>query len=457
MMYESMKPSGTAWLGNIPATWDCKKIGSLFTQRKVKVSDKDYPALSVSKIGVTPQLETAVKSDNGDNRKLVKTGDFVINSRSDRKGSCGVSDLDGSVSLINIVLTPRQEWNERYVHYLLRSQPFSEEYYRYGRGIVADLWTTRYSEMKNILLPIPPRTEQDQIVRYLDWQVSKINKLIAAKKRQIVLLEEQEKVIVNGAVLHGLHHSELVDSGNKWVGHIPANWDVINLGKFCSFQNGISESGDFFTSGTPFVSYGDVYRHLELPVTVKGMAKANSQQQEVFSVRAGDIFFTRTSENIEEIGMAAVCKKTIENAVFSGFIIRCRPRKRLVDIDFLKFYLQSIAVRNHFSSMMNIVIRASLGQNLLKQMPVVLPPMEEQKEIAEYLDELHLKYSRIKDSYQSEIVTLEEYKTKLISDVVTGQIDVRGIEIPEYEYVADSSDEEESGDDEEVTELEQDE
>ena len=83
------------------------------------------------------------------------------------------------------------------------------------------------------------------------------------------------------------------DSGNQWVGDIPIDWNVIKLGRFCSFQNGISESGEFFTSGTPFVGYGDVYRHLELPETVRGVAQSNEQQQEAFSVRKGDIFFTR--------------------------------------------------------------------------------------------------------------------------------------------------------------------
>ena len=175
----------TAWLTELPSHWDCKKIGSLFSERKTKVSDKEFQPLSVAKIGVVPQLETAVKTDAGDNRKLVRAGDFVINSRSDRKGSCGVSELDGSVSLINIVLTPRSQWNAKYVHYLMRSQPFSEEYYRYGRGIVSDLWTTRFSEMKNILLPIPSRSEQDQIVRFLDWKVSMINRLINTKRKEI--------------------------------------------------------------------------------------------------------------------------------------------------------------------------------------------------------------------------------------------------------------------------------
>ena len=222
-----------AWPGELPPHWECKKAGSLFTERKSKVSDKDYPPLSVAKIGVVPQLETAVKTDAGDNRKLVCAGDFVINSRSDRKGSCGVSEFDGSVSLINIVLTPRNQWNGRYVHYLLRSQPFSEEYYRNGKGIVADLWTTRFSEMKSILLPVPPRKEQDRIVRFLDWKVSGINKLISVKQKQIKLLKEQESRIISDSVLHGLHSSQMKDSGNRWIGDIPADWKIINLGNFC--------------------------------------------------------------------------------------------------------------------------------------------------------------------------------------------------------------------------------
>lgn len=208
-----------AWLGEIPSHWDRKKMGSLFTERKVKVSDKEYPPLSVAKIGVVPQLDTAVKTDAGDNRKLVCSGDFVINSRSDRKGSCGVSELDGSVSLINIVLTPRSQWNNRYVHYLLRSQPFAEEYYRNGRGIVADLWTTRYSEMKSILLPIPPRPEQDQIVRFLDWKVASINRLINIKKAEIKRLEELKLTRLFAIVTQGLNEKvELIDSGIEHIG-----------------------------------------------------------------------------------------------------------------------------------------------------------------------------------------------------------------------------------------------
>ena len=228
--YPKVKDASASWLGSIPSHWDCKKVGSLFSERKVKVSDKDYQPLSVAKIGVVPQLDTAVKTDAGDNRKLVCAGDFVINSRSDRKGSCGVSELDGSVSLINIVLKPRNEWNHKYVHYLMRSHVFSEEYYRYGRGIVADLWTTRFSEMKNILLPVPPRDEQDQIVRFLDWKVSEINKLINFKHREIKNIDALKRNLVSHVVTQGLVPDvALKDSGVKWLGDIPAHWNTIKL------------------------------------------------------------------------------------------------------------------------------------------------------------------------------------------------------------------------------------
>ena len=158
--YENYKDSGEQWLGQVPSHWEIKRLGSYFIERRVGVSDKDYERLSVTKFGVFPQWENVAKTNDGDNRKLVKAGDFVINSRSDRRGSSGVSDRDGSVSLINIVLKPRQNIYGRFCNYLLKSHAFIEEYYRNGRGIVADLWTTRYDEMKLIKLALPPIEEQ---------------------------------------------------------------------------------------------------------------------------------------------------------------------------------------------------------------------------------------------------------------------------------------------------------
>lgn len=181
--YDTYKDSGIQWIGQVPSHWEVKKIRTYFRERREKVSDKDFAPLSVSKIGVTPQLETAVKTDNGDNRKKVCKGDFVVNSRSDRKGSCGISDYDGSVSLICIVVTPKLI-NGRFVHHLFRTNNYIEEFYRQGRGIVADLWTTRYNEMKNIHIPVPPLSEQKAITNFLQVKTTKIEQYVSERERE---------------------------------------------------------------------------------------------------------------------------------------------------------------------------------------------------------------------------------------------------------------------------------
>lgn len=181
--YESYKNSGVGWIGEIPSHWVIKKVRSCFSERCEKVSDKDFAPLSVTKAGILPQLDTAAKTDNGDNRKKVLKGDFVVNSRSDRKGSCGISEYDGSVSLINTVLTPLNIL-AGYVHYMFRSNNYIEEYYRHGRGIVADLWTTRYSEMKNIAIPFPTISEQQAVVDYLKDKTLKIDQYVSARERE---------------------------------------------------------------------------------------------------------------------------------------------------------------------------------------------------------------------------------------------------------------------------------
>jgi len=186
-------------LQHTPADWQRKRLGQLFRERREKVSDKDFPPLSVTKQGILPQLETAAKTDDGDNRKGVRAGDFVINSRSDRKGSGGLSDRDGSVSLINIVLQPR-DVEPRFAHHLLRSPAFQEEFYRWGHGIVADLWTTRYSEMKNILLAVPDRNTQKAIADFLDRETARIDQLIEKKQRFLGLTGKRIDALVDEAI-----------------------------------------------------------------------------------------------------------------------------------------------------------------------------------------------------------------------------------------------------------------
>ena len=171
-----------------------------FKLRSTKVSEKEYPALSVAKIGVVPQLsDVAISMADGDSRKLVREGDYVVNSRSDRKGSCGIAPRDGSVTTISIVLEPH-DINGRFVHYLFRSVPWVEEFYRNGRGIVADLWTTRYQEMRNMLFPYPPLSEQKEIVEYIERKTAKIDELAQKLEDEVKKLKEFRERLVADVV-----------------------------------------------------------------------------------------------------------------------------------------------------------------------------------------------------------------------------------------------------------------
>lgn len=159
--------SGVEWLGKIPNNWKLTRIGNIYEERNEKVSDKEYQALSVTMNGIVPQLEYVVKSEIRDNRKKICINDFVINSRSDRRGAYGVSDYDGSCSLINIVLKPRNLEDIRYYNYVLQTKRFPDEFYRWGTGIVSDLWSTHWENMKKIVLPMPSSDERRKIVNYL--------------------------------------------------------------------------------------------------------------------------------------------------------------------------------------------------------------------------------------------------------------------------------------------------
>ena len=197
--YDAYKSTSIPWIPEVPEHWEVDKIRKHFKQRVETVSDKDYPPLSVTKDGVLPQLDTAVKTLYGDKRKLVLQGDYVVNSRSDRKGSCGISPFDGSVSLINIVM-PSMDGEQGYYHLLFRSNDFIEEFYRNGRGIVADLWTTRYQEMKNIEIPFPPLSEQRAIVADIEKKTAAVDRMINACREQTELMKAYKQRLISDAV-----------------------------------------------------------------------------------------------------------------------------------------------------------------------------------------------------------------------------------------------------------------
>lgn len=438
--YDGYKETTIPWLEEVPSHWESKKINELFKERKSKVSDKDFAPLSVTKKGIVPQLSNAAKSNDSDNRKLVCEGDFVINSRSDRKGSSGISPLTGSVSLINIVLEPRKQNNSKFMHHLLKSNSFIEEYYRNGRGIVADLWTTRYSEMKTITLPVPPREEQDQIVKYLDWQISKISTLIKAKKKQIELLKEQKQAVINRAVTKGLDDTvPMKDGGVAWLGEVPEHWVVKPLKYFASSNDeSLSnlESDDFELNYIDISTVGFTYLKM-LPVRYK-FKDAPSRARRI--VRRGDTIISTVRTYLKS--MCYIDEELDNHIASTGFSV-LRPNSSVFP-KLLAYSLSCDYFVNQISRNSIGVSYPAISDSKLLGIKIALPETQnEQIKIYELVQEKTTLIDKAIAVIEKEIELVSEYKTSLISSVVTGKVDVRDVVVPDFEVVEDEISEDE--------------
>jgi len=426
--YPSYKDSGVEWLGEIPEGWKLTKLGTKFIERKEKVSDKDYEPLSVTKNGVIPQLDSAAKSNDGDNRKLVKKGDFVINSRSDRKGSSGVSSIDGSVSLIYIVLEPIGI-NPVFCNYLLKSNGFIEEFYRNGHGIVADLWTTRFWDMKSIMLGIPPKQEQIKIASFLDEKIEQLDKAIKQKEQLIKLLKERRQILINDAVTKGLDKTvAMKDSGVEWIGEIPEGWEVKKLKYIFSFSKGLTITKEnLVDEGIKCVNYGEIHSKYGFEINPKihdlkcvDVSYIKSDKKSLLNF--GDFVYADTSEDIEGSGNFTYLNSNIKT--FAGYhTVICHPKIE-IDSRFFAYEFDSSTFRYQIQRKVKGVKVYSITQSMLKDISLWIPPLAEQQELVKIIDSKTSELDKAINLQQQQITKLKEYKTTLIDSVVTGKVRV---------------------------------
>ena len=417
--YDAYKDSGVDWIGSIPTHWNVLKLGSIFEQRNEKVSDQDYSALSVTKNGIVPQLDNAAKTKDGDNRKLVLEGDFVINSRSDRKGSSGLSSLDGSVSLINIVLKPRKI-EPKFSHHLMKCNAFIEEYYRVGRGIVADLWTTRFEEMKTMNLALPNIEEQRKITEFLDHKTTEIDQAIAIKEQQIALLNERKQIVIQKAVTQGLDPNVLMkDSGLNGVGNIPQDWHILKFKYLAKVRYGLGQPPKQLDNGLKIIRATNVERG---KIVEKGM----------LYIDPNDIPWDRNPTlNKDEIIVVRSGAYTGDSAIVTEEYAGCIAGYDMVATPFNcdpKFL--SIVLLSHYVLYEQIYLlrirsaQPHLNAEELNELQIVVPPINQQRLIANYIEQVESDIDQAISLTKRQIEKLKEYKTTLINDAVTGKIKV---------------------------------
>ncbi|HFQ7767480.1 TPA: restriction endonuclease subunit S [Clostridioides difficile] len=435
--YESYKNTELLWLDEIPSHWEVSKINAVFEERREKVSDKDYETLSVTKNGIFRQLANVAKTNDGDNRKKVLKNDFVINSRSDRKGSSGLSKYDGSVSLINKVLKVRKD-SPDYMRYLLKSVPFQEEFYRNGKGIVADLWSTNFQSMKSIVLPIPPIYEQKQIANYLDWKINEIDKLIAIEREKIKELEIYKQKYID----------LLISSTNS---------ESIPLKAIFDFGKGLSITKENLAkNGTKCISYGEIHNSFEFSFSstneeLKGLEKVEGVTISKFAeLQKGDFIFVDTSEDLKGCGNFTYLEDgTIK--VYAGYHTIVAKCKIKFNYRYLAYCLESSKWRYQIRKSVKGIKVYSITQSILKNSKIQMTDDNLQIEIVSKTDNFIENQKRLISIINETIKNLSSLKQSLISEVVTGQVDVRNVVMPDYEKVTHTTNEE---DIEELEEME---
>jgi type I restriction enzyme S subunit len=391
---------------HVPNDWRLEKLGQLFEERKEKVSDKEYLPLSVTKQGIVPQMEHVAKSDDSDNRKRVAAGDFVINSRSDRRGSSGLSELDGSVSLINMALKPRHG-HARFIHHLMRSYAFQEEFYRFGHGIVADLWTTRYSELKGITVALPDEETQKEIADFLDRETARIDQLIEKKKRLIEMLEIRFSSYVN-EVMSGYEARKLKTLASAQLSnvdkHIYDDESEVNVVHYTdAYYN------DLITKETP------------LPI-----GSVTSLEKQKFILKGGEVIVTKDSETPDDIAIPVYIESVKENTVCGYHLAIIRPKPNLLDGKFLFWSLKTKKVRDYFSLAAQGVTRFGIPIGKISDCPMPYTSnTEEQARLGTDLFTKNFRKNELVKNIQSSIERLKEFRTSLITEAVTGQLDIK--------------------------------
>ena len=424
-----IKDSGVAWIGVIPENWQLLSVGALFKVRNEKVNDTDYPPLSVTKGGIVPQMESVAKSDATDNRKMILKNDFVINSRADRKQSCGVSPLDGSVSLINTVLhpVPNAPVLPDYLDYLLKNYGFAEEFYRWGHGIVADLWTTRWQEMKNIFLPIPPVEEQQKIIFSISTQMGKVDALIANVQEQIEKLKAYKQSLITEVVTKGLDPNvPMKDSGVEWIGKIPVSWGIAKLQYCAKIRSGIT-LGKKYPDGAelierPYLRVANVQNGgvvLDDLKTIEVSAEEDAQ----YRLSAGEVLMTEGGDR-DKLGRGCVWLGQVEPCLHQNHIFALRTNK-LLNPYFLSYVTASKIGRVYFDiTAIKTTNLACTNSSKVLAFKLPLPSAGEQQQMVDYLDRQVDKIDKLISAKQSKIEKLEQYKRSLIYEYVTGKKEV---------------------------------
>jgi type I restriction enzyme S subunit len=359
--------------------------------------------------------------------KLVTPGDIAYNKMRAWQGALGTSRLRGIVSPAYVVLRPRTPANPWFYHHLYRTPGFAKEAERWSYGITSDMWSLRPEHFKVIDTVLPPPDEQAAIVRFLDHANRKIDGFIRAKRKLIALLNEQKQAIIHRAVTRGLDPAvSLKPSGIELLGDIPAHWDARQLRRITSFITSGSRSWASFYSeeGLVFIQSGNLGRSMALNFSYTQYVRPpDGAEGERTRVLHDDVLLCITGALTGNV--VHVDSELPGLSFVNQHVALIRPKRDLVVPRFLAYALRSRVGQSQFKTSEYGGTKQGLGLFDVKSAAIPLPPTVEQRELVAHLDRALVEFDEIITHTEREIALMQEYRTRLTADIVTGKLDVR--------------------------------
>ena len=439
--YAEYKNSGVDWLGNIPSHWEIVPVGRLFIRLK-RTGFPDQELLSVYRdYGVIPKSSrddnNNKPSDDLGQYQLVNPNDLVMNKMKAWQGSIAISEYEGIVSPAYFVYQPLRSLFKRalpkYVHYLLRNPRYIAQYLRQSKGIRVNQWDLDPEEFQRIELVLPPKSEQNQIFKFLDYETSKIDSLIEKQQQLIELLKEKRQAVISHVVTKGLNPDvAMKDSGVEWLGQVPEHWMVSRLKYIKSKESNAFVDGPFGSNlkSEHFIENGDVYviesnfattGYLD-PQMLKTISFSHFATIERSECRENDIIIAKIGARY---GSSAILPKLEKRAVVSGNSLKLTVDTTNCDINYALNLLRHLKNEGAMDDGVNGSAQPALSLGGLNNIGFLTPPIEEQKEITKFIYNKLLSFNGLIEKAAFAIQLMQERRTALISAAVTGKIDVR--------------------------------
>lgn len=423
--YREYKDSGVKWLGEIPSHWEVVRGLGVFSENKSKntqLENSTVLSLSYGKIIVKKDIDSGLVPEEYSSYQIVRPGCIIVRSTDlqNDKTSLRIGYVcdEGIITSAYLGLQVKDNNNDKYLYYFLHDWDITKEIYRHGNGLRQSL---SWNDLRDNSVLLPPLSEQDAIVRYLDTATSEIDKAIAMQQKMIDLLNERKQIIIQNAVTKGLDENvEMKESGVEWIGRIPKHWEVVRLSHLTSkIGSGSTPKAGYVESGIIFLRSQNVYcEGLKLNDVVHISANVHRNMSGT-KVLPNDVLMNITGGSI---GRCFYVDETLGEANVNQHVSIIRPTS--IDTHYLKYYLQSYCGQIQVSLEQTGGNREGLTAKALAKFLITYPSQSEQKEIAAYLDSEMQRFDSAITNCQRQITLLQERKQIIINEVVTGKVRV---------------------------------